>query len=80
MPGSIDVFTPEFFNEVKDLPPGESYKVADSIVLPKEMPPGEYTLSVGVVGVDSEQPVVRLGISGRDSEGWYPLGKIKVTQ
>jgi hypothetical protein len=35
---------------------------------------------VGVVGVDSEQPVVRLGISGRDSEGWYPLGKIKVTQ
>ena len=34
---------------------------------------------LAVVGVDSEQPVVRLGIDARDPDGWYPLSALRVT-
>ena len=63
LPGSIELFTEEFFREPKDLPPGPVNEVTDSLSLPSNLPPGEYTLSVGVVGVNSEEPVVRLGIA-----------------
>jgi hypothetical protein len=78
LPGSIEMFTPDFFNEPKDLPPGEVYEVADSIDLPGDIPPGEYVLSVGIVGVTTEQPIVRLGITGRSDAGWYPLSKLQI--
>lgn len=78
MPGSIELFTGEFFKAPKDLPPGPVNEVADSISLPGDLPPGEYAISVGVVGVNSEQPVVRLGIAGRSQDGWYPASKVTV--
>ena len=78
LPGSIELFTKEFFQEPKDLPPGPVNEVADGILLPADLPAGEYSLSVGLVGVDSEKPVVRLGIAGRDQDGWYPLSKLQV--
>jgi hypothetical protein len=31
-----------------------------------------------VVGEDTSDPVVRLGIKGRDKDGWYRLSKIQV--
>src|SRR5208283_4606707 len=34
LPGSIELFTGEFFNEPKDLPPGEIVSVSDSIAVP----------------------------------------------
>ncbi|MBN1854646.1 MAG: DUF4832 domain-containing protein, partial [Pirellulales bacterium] len=46
--GSIDLFTEEFFREPRDLPPGEVHDVVDTIVLPKNIPAGEYVLSIGV--------------------------------
>ena len=38
---------------------------------------GETALSVGVVG-DDLKPVVRLGITGRDKDGWYSLSQLEV--
>ena len=40
LPGSIELFTPEFFKMPKDLPPGEINAVADSIACPPICPPG----------------------------------------
>lgn len=80
LPGSIELFTDEFFKEPADLPPGDVHDVGDTIVLPKDMPTGEYVLSVGVVGVETTQPVVQLGIKGRGEDGWYPLSEIRVSQ
>ena len=37
MPGSIEMFTEEFFKEPKDLPPGEVNHVKDAILLPKDL-------------------------------------------
>ena len=78
LPGSIELFTEEFFQQPADLPLGEVHNVAEAIVLPKDIPTGEYALSVGVAGVKTTQPVVQLGIKGREDDGWYPLSKIRV--
>lgn len=80
MPGSIEMFTEEFFKEPKDLPLGEVNNVTDTITLPKDLGPGTYGLSVAVVEPSTGLPVVRLGIKGRTDDGWYPLSKVAVTK
>lgn len=78
LPGSIELFTEEFFRQPVDLPPGAVHAVDDTIVLPEDVPTGEYVLSVGIVGVETEQPIVQLGIQGREQDGWYPLSRLKI--
>ncbi|MBI2299415.1 MAG: DUF4832 domain-containing protein [Armatimonadetes bacterium] len=46
--------------------------------LPAGLKAGDYTLSLGVVAPGGRVPVVRLAIAGRDEEGWYPLGGVRV--
>ncbi len=80
LPGSIELFTEEFFKQPADLPPGEIAVVQDAVLLPKDLAPGEYTVSIAVVGEKDEKPVVRLGIKGRNDDGWYPLSKIAIVK
>jgi hypothetical protein len=79
LPGSIELFTAEFFNSPPDLPPGDVTDVSDHIALPADLPAGEYVLSLAVVGED-EKPLVRLGIKGRAEDGWYPLSKLRIAK
>jgi len=79
LPGSIRLFDEEFFKAPKDLPPGDVVDVADRITLPKDMASGVYVLSLAVVGQQTTTPVVRLGIKGREKDGWYPLSRIQVS-
>jgi hypothetical protein len=76
MPGEIELFTEEFFVQPADLPHGKVVDVADTIHLPSNLSPGTYILSLGVVGVDDDRPIVQLGIKGRSKDGWYPLSTI----
>ena len=62
------------------MPPGDVAEVRDTIPLPNDLAPGDYTVSIAVVGETDEQPVVRLGIKGRADDGWYPLSKLSVIQ
>lgn len=78
LPGEVELFTEEFFQQPADLPLGEVVEVADSVRFPDDLPPGTHTLSVGVVGEKGDRPVVRLGIKGRGDDGWYPLSSIVV--
>ena len=80
LPGSIELFTEEFFKEPKDLPPGEVIDAADSIQLPNDLSPGTYTLSIAVVGTEDTKPIVRLGIKGRSEDGWYPLSTVNISR
>jgi hypothetical protein len=80
LPGSIELFTEEFFRQPPDLPPGDVHDVRDTIPVPADLAPGDYTLSIAVVGERSEEPVVRLGIQGRADDGWYPLSKVSVAR
>ena len=78
LPGEIELFTEEFFKQPADLPPGEVVDVADSIRLPDDLSPGNYKLSIAVVGEEETEPVVQLGIEGRDEDGWYPLSTLEI--
>jgi hypothetical protein len=80
LPGSIDLFTEEFFKQPADLPPGDVHDVADTISLPEDLSPGSYTLSVAVVGEADIKPVVQLGIKGRSEDGWYPLSRLTISE
>src|SRR5688572_3646822 len=80
MPGSVALFTPEFFKSVPDLPGGEVVAVNDKVEIPAGLAAGEYTLSIGIVPENGVEPVVRLGIKGRTGEGWYPVSRISIRE
>jgi hypothetical protein len=80
LPGSIELFTEEFFQEPADLPPGEVHDVVDTIRLPDDLLPGSYALSLAVVGQADTKPVVQLGIKGRSEDGWYPLSRLRISK
>jgi hypothetical protein len=83
LPGSVELFTDAFFKAPPDLSPGPIYSVPDSVALPPQVRPGVYALAVGIVGepgAQQEVPVVRLAIKGRSDDGWYPLGKLRVSE
>ena len=50
----------------------------DAVFIPRDMPAGKYQIQIGIVDVQSHEPRVNLAISGRDPEGWYPLGNIEI--
>jgi hypothetical protein len=50
----------------------------DAIIIPWDMPSGNYQLQIGIVDRQSNQPRVNLAIEGRDTEGWYSLGKMEI--
>jgi hypothetical protein len=50
----------------------------DGVFIPWDMPAGEYDLQIGMIDPLGHRPVIHLAIEGRDKEGWYTLGKVKV--
>ena len=57
--------------------PGDS--VFDgTLYVPETLKPGEYRLRVGILDPRTEKPAVRLAIEGRQPDGWYDLGSIRV--
>ena len=80
LPGSIELFTDEFFKEPKDLALGEVAAVTDSITLPGDLPEGVLVLSVAVVNELTPSPILRLGIKGRASDGWYPVSEVRISK
>ena len=77
LPGAVPVFTQEFLQEPPDLPPGPVIHMEETLALPAGLAQGRYTLAIGVVD-ETARPVVRLGIRGRDAQGWYPLSNIEI--
>ena len=80
MPGSVPLFTEEFYKGEWELPNGEVAGVADAVALPADLPPGKYRLAVAVIEERSNEPAIRLGIEGRADDGWYPLSELAVTK
>lgn len=71
MPGSVEVFTPQFMQAPPDLPPGDPVNVTETLPLGDDLPGDRWALDVAVVDPESRKPVVQLGIAGRLSDGWY---------
>jgi hypothetical protein len=79
LPGEVETFTEEFIKNPPDLPPGPVVEAIDRLTLPADIPAGTYRLAVGIVGEQTLEPVVRLGIKGRTDDGWYPLSEIRIS-
>lgn len=63
--------------DVRQWLPGDSL-YDGAIIIPADMPEGEYELAIAMVDRDTHEPRVRLAIAGVDNEGWYPLTTIRV--
>jgi hypothetical protein len=50
----------------------------DAVFVPRDVPAGDYDLSIAMVDATSRTPKVKLAIAGVEPDGWYPLGKIRV--
>jgi len=50
----------------------------DGVFIPLDMPGGIYQLQIGIVDRQLHEPKVNLAIEGRDTEGWYSIGKIEI--
>lgn len=48
------------------------------LTVPLNLPAGQYEIQVGITDARTGKPVIRLAIDGRDAEGWYPMGKIRI--
>lgn len=59
--------------------PGQ-YEYKTSFNIPSNLPADEYELQIGIIDRVEQKPVIQLAIEGRNTEGWYPVGKIKITK
>ncbi len=57
--------------------PGE-HAASATVEVPADLPAGKYTLRLGFVDPNSDQPALKLAIAGRDEEGWYALSEVAV--
>jgi hypothetical protein len=48
----------------------------EAVLLPANMPTGEYDLQIAIVDLGARHPMVKLAVAGLQSDGWYHLGKI----
>jgi hypothetical protein len=49
-----------------------------SIYVPATLSPGDYRVRLALLDPVTRQPAIRLAIKGREPDGWYSLGSIKV--
>jgi hypothetical protein len=49
-----------------------------AVTVPANLPAGEYDLAVALLDPPTQNPKIRLAISGRAEDGWYGLGKSRV--
>ena len=52
----------------------------DGVEVPAGTLPGQYDLDIGILDTQSDQPRVKLAITGMDAEGWYKLGTIRTQE
>ncbi len=57
--------------------PGDTLYDA-SVLLPADMPAGEYNLQIAILDPVAGHPKVKLAIAGAQPDGWYHLGRIMV--
>jgi hypothetical protein len=63
--------------DIRDWLPGDNV-YDNSVFIPKNFTPGDYNVQVALVDPLTGKPKIQLAIEGKDSEGWYSLGKIKI--
>ena len=59
--------------------PGGPIELSEQVTLPTGIAPGNYDLAVAFVDPETEQPILQLGIAGRDTSGRYWISQVEVS-
>lgn len=49
-----------------------------TLYVPEALPPGEYRVRLALLDPEAAKPAVQLAIEGRQPDGWYDLGAIRI--
>jgi hypothetical protein len=63
--------------DVRTWLPGDSL-YNNAVFVPASLPDGDYQVDLALVDPATRQPKIKLAIAGKESDGWYPLGAIRV--
>ena len=64
---------------IKGWLPGK-ISITESLELPEDIKPGLYELALAIIDPVTRKPAVRLAITGRAEDGWYPLSKVDIAE
>ena len=74
--GSAQAYIPTRAN-VRDWLPGDAV-YDDTLYAPVSLRPGTYRVRIALLDPLTNEPAIRLAIEGRQQDGWYDLGEVKV--
>lgn len=63
--------------DIRDWLPGDNM-YNKYLTVPLNIPAGQYDIQVGITDSKTGKPAIKLAIEGRDAEGWYTMGKIRI--
>ena len=63
--------------DIREWLPGDNI-YDNSVFIPGNFAEGSYEVQIGIVDPLTHKPKVQLAIEGKDAQGWYHLGEIKV--
>ena len=64
--------------DLKQWLPGPSPEVVDTLVVPRSVPEGTYTVDVAILSEDGRSPNVDLAIEGKRADRWYPVSNVRI--
>ena len=64
--------------DVRTWMPGDNL-YNNAVFVPRSLPDGDYTLEIALVDAATREPKIKLAIAEVESDGWYPMGTIKVS-
>jgi hypothetical protein len=63
--------------DIREWLPGDNL-YDNSVFIPKNFTPGDYNVQIAIVDFVTGKPKIQLAIEGKNADGWYALGKIKI--
>jgi len=55
-----------------------AHTFSEDLVLPKELRPGTYHLLIALLDPNQGRPVINLAVEGRQPDGWYRIGTVRI--
>ncbi|NJN68034.1 MAG: DUF4832 domain-containing protein [Chloroflexaceae bacterium] len=72
------VWSHQFDASPSDWPIEEPVRLQEELPLPDTLPSGTYDLKLALVDPETARPLLAIAIAGRDVQGYYAVGKVKI--
>jgi hypothetical protein len=48
------------------------------LYVPENLPPGTYSVRIGMLDMDTGKPAIQFANEGRQPDGWYAMGSLQI--